>query len=78
MSEPLDMLIPYWGDPRYTIETIDSIRAQTSDNYRVTVIDDACPETVIWDYLLDLRDERYGYVRKEHNEGIIENFRSCV
>lgn len=58
MSESLDILMPYWGDPRYTIETIDSIRAQTSDNYRVTVIGDAYPGTVVRDYLLDLRDER--------------------
>lgn len=78
MTDPLDILIPYWGDPRYTIETIDSIRAQTSDNYRVTVIDDAYPGTVVKDYIHDVRDERYVYIRKERNEGIIENFRSCV
>lgn len=78
MNEPLDILIPYWGDPAYAIETIDSIQAQTSDNYRVTVIDDAYPGTIIRDYLHDLQDNRYRYFRKEQNEGIIENFRSCV
>lgn len=74
----IDLLIPYWGDPAYTFETIASVQGQTDPRWRLTIIDDDYPGTAMRDHVAALGDERIRYLRKPRNEGIIENFRSCV
>lgn len=74
----VDILVPYWGDPAYFRELVDSVMAQTDPRWRLTVIDDAYPGTAAADFLEALADDRVRYHRKERNEGIIANFRSCV
>lgn len=74
----LDILIPYWGDPALMRETVASVLAQDDPSWRLTVIDDAYPGTEIQDHLEGIGDDRISYVRKNRNEGIIANFRSCV
>ncbi len=74
----IDLMVPYWGDPAYMRETIASVLAQTDPDWRLTVIDDAYPGTEIRDHITEIGDDRIRYLRKESNEGIIENFRSCV
>lgn len=74
----LDLLVPYWGDPALMRELVDSVLAQDDPRWRLTVIDDAYPGTEVQDMLATIGDERIRYVRKDRNEGIIENFRSCV
>ena len=41
---PLDIFIPYWGDPDYLKQTVESVRRQTSPDWLLTVIDDAYPD----------------------------------
>lgn len=74
----IDLMIPFWGSPAYLQETVTSIRNQNNPNWRLTVIDDAYPGTEVQEYLAGLHDDRIRYIRKPTNEGIIENFRSCV
>lgn len=74
----IDLMIPYWGDPTYAKQTIASVLAQTDPEWRLTVIDDDYPGTVIRDHVSEIGDPRIRYIRKPRNEGIIENFRSCV
>lgn len=74
----IDLMVPYWGDTGYMRETIASILAQTDPDWRLTVIDDAYPGTEIRDHIAQIGDDRIRYLRKERNEGITENFRSCV
>lgn len=74
----LDLLIPYWGDPAYMRETINSVLAQTNPEWLLTIVDDAYPSREIERYVEELSDSRIRYVRKESNQGITENFRSCV
>lgn len=74
----LDLLIPYWGDPELMKETIASVLAQDDPRWRLTVVDDAYPGTEIRDHIASIGDDRIRYVRKDRNEGIIKNFRSCV
>ncbi|MEK8228034.1 glycosyltransferase [Oerskovia sp. M15] len=62
-------MIPFWGDPRLMRETIDSVLAQTSGDWLLTVVDDAYPDDTISAYLAALEDPRVTYVRKEQNEG---------
>ncbi|MCC3296785.1 glycosyltransferase [Arthrobacter caoxuetaonis] len=75
---PLDIFIPYWGDPDYMMETVQSVLAQTSDDWLLTVVDDAYPDTTIKEYFAGVNDPRIRYVRKPQNEGITANYRTCV
>lgn len=75
---PLDILIPYWGDPGYMKETVNSVLAQNSDDWLLTVVDDAYPDLEIQEFVNGLEDSRIKYIRKEVNGGITENYRTCV
>jgi len=75
---PLDIMLPYWGDPVMARRAVDSVLAQTADEWRLTVVDDAYPDPTFANWLGTLDDERVTYVRKEQNEGITANFRTCV
>lgn len=75
---PLDIFIPYWGDPGYMKETVNSVLSQTSDNWLLTVVDDAYPNLEIQEFVTGLKDDRIKYIRKEHNGGITANYRTCV
>ena len=75
---PLDILVPFWGDPAMLRETVDSVLAQTSDDWTLTVVDDAYPDTSVAAYFDGITDARVRYVRNEVNQGITENYRTCV
>ncbi|MFH5878076.1 glycosyltransferase [Arthrobacter sp. NA-172] len=74
----LDIFIPYWGDPDYMRQAVDSVLAQDSHDWLLTVVDDAYPGDEVRLYLEQINDPRITYIRKENNEGITENFRTCV
>lgn len=75
---PLDIFIPYWGEPAYMIETVESVLAQENPDWLLTVVDDAYPTLEIRDYMAAIDDPRVTYIRKDVNEGITENYRTCV
>ncbi|GAB3558867.1 hypothetical protein GCM10027405_05780 [Arthrobacter alkaliphilus] len=75
---PLDILIPYWGDPGYMKETVNSVLAQHNGDWLLTVVDDAYPGTEISDFMAGIQDPRVKYIRKDQNAGITENYRTCV
>ncbi|ACZ31582.1 glycosyl transferase family 2 [Xylanimonas cellulosilytica DSM 15894] len=74
----LDIMLPYWGDEAYAREAVESVRAQTSPDWRLTVVDDANPDPWMGPWLESLGDDRIRYVRKPVNEGITANFRTCL
>lgn len=76
----LDILLPYWGDPDLLRATIGSVLAQTSSDWLLTVVDDAYPDRSAGEWVEDLatRDPRVRYVRKDVNEGITANYRTCL
>mgnify|MGYP005813276597 CR=1 FL=1 len=74
----LDILVPFWGDPELLRRTIESVLAQTSGDWRLTVVDDAYPDESVATYFAGLADERIRYVRNEANVGITENYRRCL
>jgi len=39
----LDIFIPYWGEPRFMKETVQSVLAQDVGDWKLTVVDDAYP-----------------------------------
>lgn len=75
---PLDLFIPYWGDPEYMRQTVRSVLNQNNPDWLLTIVDDAYPGEEIRSFVAEINDPRITYIRKEKNEGITENFRSCV
>ncbi len=74
----LDIFIPYWGDVPFMKQAVNSVLAQTNGDWHLTVVDDAYPGDEIRRYVTGLDDPRITYIRKDTNEGITENFRTCV
>lgn len=75
---PLDIFIPYWGDPALMKETVASVFAQTNGDWKLTVIDDCYPDPSVQELFATISDERVSYQRNESNKGITENYRKCV
>ncbi|WP_394938864.1 glycosyltransferase family 2 protein [Psychromicrobium sp. YIM B11713] len=75
---PLDIFIPYWGDPGYMKETVKSVLAQDHDDWLLTVVDDAYPDRTVENFVSGIQDPRVSYLRKAENAGITENYRTCV
>lgn len=75
---PLDIFVPFWGDPAMLRETVGSVLAQASDRWLLTVVDDAYPDDSVAEYFATLDDARITYVRNDVNKGITENYRTCV
>jgi glycosyltransferase involved in cell wall biosynthesis len=75
---PLDILVPFWGDPVLLRETVRSVLAQRNGDWLLTVVDDAYPDTSVGPWIAALGDARISYVRKDVNEGITASFRTCV
>ena len=75
---PLDIFVPFWGDPEMLRETVRSVRAQTSDDWLLTVVDDAYPDPTVAEFFAGMDDARITYLRNEHNLGITDNYRRCV
>jgi glycosyltransferase involved in cell wall biosynthesis len=75
---PLDILIPFWGDPALLRDTVRSVQAQTSDDWLLTVVDDAYPDPSVGEWFAQLDDPRIRYERNPTNVGITGNFRRCV
>lgn len=74
----LDLFVPYWGDPDYMRQTIRSVVAQDNPDWLLTIVDDDYPGEEIRRFVSAIDDPRITYIRKESNQGITENFRSCV
>lgn len=75
---PLDILVPFWGDPALLRETVASVLAQRNGDWLLTVVDDAYPDESVAEWFAGLAEPRITYVRKPVNEGITENYRTCV
>lgn len=74
----VDILIPYWGDPRLMRETVQSVLAQTRRDWILTVVDDAYPDPAIGAWLGSMTDPRIRYIRQSANVGITENYRTSL
>ena len=75
---PLDIFVPYWGDPALLRETVASVLAQRNGDWLLTGVDEAYPDESVPAWFATLDDPRITYVRKERNEGITANYRTCV
>lgn len=74
---PLDVFIPFWGDPELLYATIESVRAQTDGGWRITVVDDCYPDESVAAHFAAEDDHRITYLRNEQNLGITDNYQRC-
>lgn len=74
----IDICVPYWGDPRLMRETVESILAQDSDQWVLTVLDDAYHDTSIGEWMMTLNHPRVKYLRNEKNLGIVGNYQKLL
>jgi hypothetical protein len=77
-NKSLDIVIPYWGEFALLKEAVDSVLAQTSDDWHLTILDDHYPSTEAHDYYTKLADPRITYIRHKKNLGITNNFNFAV
>ena len=77
MSEPLEVFVPFWGDPDLLYATVESVKAQTDGAWTMTVVDDCYPDPSVAAHFAAESDERITYLRNETNLGITENYQRC-
>lgn len=70
----IDILLPYWGEFSLLKETVDSVLAQTSGDWRLIILDDHYPSTEAYNYYKNFSDQRVQYIRHKKNLGITKNF----
>lgn len=74
----MDVVIPFWGDFSHLREAVDSVRAQTSDDWRLLVLDDVYPDPEPGEWVRALGDPRITYRRNEVNLGPSRNYSQGV
>lgn len=74
----IEIALPYWGDPALLRETVASVLAQTDQDWRLRVIDDAYPDESVPAFFAALDDPRISYHRNPENVGIAANFARAV
>jgi len=70
----VDILLTYWGDFELLKEAVNSVLAQTEDDWRLLVFDDCYPSEEPAAYFSNLTDKRIVYFRHKKNIGITNNF----
>lgn len=59
-------------------ETVESVLAQDSDQWMLTILDDAYADTSVGDWMVSLDHPRVRYIRNEKNLGIVGNYRKLL
>jgi len=79
MTKPqVDILLTYWGEFSLLKKTVESVLAQTYQDWRLLVLDDCYPSDEATKYFAKLSDPRVTYYRHEKNIGITNNFNYAV
>lgn len=74
---PLEVFVPFWGDPALLYATVESVKAQTDPGWTVVVVDDCYPDPSVAEHFAAETDPRIRYVRNETNLGITDNYQRC-
>jgi glycosyltransferase involved in cell wall biosynthesis len=78
MIKKVDILLTYWGDFSLLKKTFDSVLAQTSDDWRLFIIDDHYPSLDAKKFFEKITDNRVTYIRHKKNIGITRNFNFAI
>ena len=74
----LDILMPFYGRVDQFRSAVESVRAQTSPDWRLVIVDDVYPDTSAGEWAIGLGDPRITYLRNERNLGVSGNFNRCI
>ncbi|SKA93757.1 Glycosyltransferase, GT2 family [Agreia bicolorata] len=74
----LDILMPFYGRVDQFRLAVESVRAQTDDDWRLVIVDDVYPDLSAGQWVRELDDPRITYLRNDHNLGVSGNFNRCV
>ncbi|GAA1444849.1 hypothetical protein GCM10009641_64750 [Mycobacterium cookii] len=77
MTDTLEVLVPFWGDPELLYATVESVKAQTDPRWTMTIVDDCYPDASAARHFAREDDDRITYVRNDTNLGIAGNFERC-
>jgi GT2 family glycosyltransferase len=77
VSDTLEVLVPFWGDPELLYATVDSVKAQTDPRWTMTIVDDCYPDASVGRHFAREDDDRITYLRNDTNLGIAGNFERC-
>lgn len=78
MKNSIDIIVPYWGEFSLLKQTVDSVLAQTSKVWHLTILDDHYPDKTAYYYYKKLNDKRITYIRHRKNIGITANFNYAI
>jgi glycosyltransferase involved in cell wall biosynthesis len=76
-AEPLTVAIPFYKGHDYLRRAIESVRRQSSPDWRLIVCDDG-PESGTADLIASFGDPRIRYLRNERNLGMAGNWNRCL
>ena len=74
----IDVLLPYYGDPDLLRRAVVSVLGQSTDAWRLLVVDDHSPHPEVGTWVAALGDSRITYSRNDQNLGVNGNFRRCL
>jgi len=74
----IDILLPYWGDFTLLKKAVESVLAQTSSDWQLSIFDDHDPSLEAKNYFEKLNDSRISYYRHAKNIGITNNFNYAI
>ena len=77
----LTVAIPFYQNPSYLHVAIESVRLQSSPDWRLLVVDDSAgrePEERVRAVIDSFGDERIRYIRNVENRGIVANWNYCL
>jgi glycosyltransferase involved in cell wall biosynthesis len=74
----LEIMMPFFGRPDHFRIAVESVLAQTSPDWRLTVVDDVYPDVEPGKWVAGLRDKRITYIRNKTNLGPSLNFNKCL
>jgi len=74
----IDIMLPYWGEFSLLKQTIESVLAQTSNNWTLSIIDDHYPSLEAQNYCKKIDDKRVAYCRHKQNIGVTNNFNFSI
>lgn len=70
----LDILMPLYGRTDHFVSAVESVLAQTDEDWRLVVVDDRNPDPAAAAWFRSLDDPRLHYVLNEQNLGPARNF----
>jgi glycosyltransferase involved in cell wall biosynthesis len=70
----VDILLTYWGSVELLKKAVESVQAQTEQDWRLLVFDDCYPSDEPAQYFSKIKDSRISYHRHDKNMGITNNF----